>query len=649
MPTARTPEPLVRPYRFKPEQRSYARDIDTYVRPQSKQIGAPTGPTNAERLAASLRATSPILQEYFEKQEAKRKAALIAEGERLQKESGKRDWNEWVREHPEHEKYSPWVREGFEKQAAIAYGADYQTYMQELAATDESLAAMTDPAQIDEYLSEKTAEYMRDKLGHLNDRAVQQQFIAFANETRAAIGSQFMDKRLTEQLNEKTQMYQTAVVKLADSFTVGNMETLITADDATVDMMAAQLAAQLSMHAQNTILDVSNPKRVNDATIEAAFTWYNGVAPEYEEFAQKVIENLTGRDGAKLLGIVRYQEGWEQVKKQKFNDMIQQERNAVFLEQRQEEENIEAARAEYYDRIAANPLADHTQLVLEAGDKYGTRAQEVIRGWASACFSGASQRYNFFKSDNRGRGSTENAVREYSLFSRGMDGLLSEAEISAAVAENIISAKEGIMLREQIKNPNPEETAIITATMRTTLNAAGLPEKSSDYTSADLDKSFKIESDYRHELLLFKMEFKTENGRAPTREEVQQHFVKFADEQNRLIEAEEQARLKREAQDTAYLEDLTKRAKTLSFTPEQFDWIMNDYQRKGASSVISTLRAASGPIISRMTDTDFIIEAARRSGISADELVSRYGIVIPRNRQNAIDLLYNNTQQGETK
>ena len=67
MPTARTPEPLVRPYRFKPEQRSYARDIDTYVRPQSKQIGAPTGPTRAERLAASLRATSPILQKRLER------------------------------------------------------------------------------------------------------------------------------------------------------------------------------------------------------------------------------------------------------------------------------------------------------------------------------------------------------------------------------------------------------------------------------------------------------------------------------------------------------------------------------------------------------------------------------------------------------
>lgn len=625
MPTARTPEPLVRPYRFKPEQRSYARDIDTYVRPQSKQIGAPTGPTNAERLAASLRATSPILQEYFEKQEARRRAELMAQGERLQKESGKRDWNEWIREHPEHEKYSPWLREGFEKQAAIAYGADFQNHMQELAATDETLAAMTDPAQIDEYLSEKTAEYMRDKLGHLNDRAVQQQFIGFANETRAAIGSQFVDRRLTEQLNEKYQAYQTGVVNIADSFTVGNMETLITADDATVNMMAAQLAAQLSMHAQNTILDVSNPKRVNDATIEAAFTWYNGVAPEYEEFAQKVIENLTGRDGAKLLGIVRYQEGWEQVKKQKFNDMIQQERNRVWLESEQERANVDAARTEYYDRIAANPLADHTNLVLEAGDKYGAEAQEVIRGWAAACFSGASQRYNFFKSSSGSGGSTRDAIRVYSLFSRAADGLLSEADISAAVADGTLTAKEGIALREQIKNPNPEEMAIITATMRTALNAAGLPEKPSDYTSADLDKSFKIESDYRHELLLFKMEFKTENDRAPTREEIQQHFVKFADEQNRLIEAEEQARLKREEKQKAEEEAFTKRLTSYNLTPNDFTRLLNDYRNNGSNSLLAKIKAADR-IGQGMTDTAYLQMLGIRSGISPQTLTQQYGI-----------------------
>lgn len=624
-----TPEPLVRDYRFKARQNSYARDIDTYVRPQQRQIAAPTGPTEAERLALSLRELSPILQNYLEKQENRKKAELIAEGERLQKESAVKDWNEYVRQHPEHEKYNPWLREGFEKQAVIAYGADFKTYMQETVATDETLAAMTDPAQIDEYLSEKTAEYMRNNLGHLNDRAVQQQFTAFANQTRAAIASQFVNKRLDEQLKEKYDAYQTGVINIADSFIVGNMETLTTADDATVDAMAAQLAAQLSIHAENTILDVSNPKRVNDATIEAALTWLSSLAPEYFDFGQQVVENLTGRDGAKLIGVARYQKAYEEVKKNTWSAYMQKERDRAWLENEEERKWANAAADEYYETIAANPLADHTSLVIEAGHKYGPLAQERVRSWASANFSAASARYNFFKNSAGQGGADYDDVKAYLLLQRAADGELTETEILDAVRDNIFTPKEAIFLREQAKNPNPEETVILKAAMNTTFNAAGLPEKAAEYTSDDLKTVYSIEADYRHELMLYKMEYRSKNGSSPGREEIQQHFIKYAEEKNKAVMEAEQARLKREQEAKAYEEDLEKRAKTLNFTSEQFHRLMNDYLKNGSSSVITQLKASSGALATRLSDETFIIELARRSGVPLNELTARYGITPP--------------------
>lgn len=613
MPTARTPEPLVRPYRFKPEQRSYARDIDTYVRPQSKQIGAPTGPTRAERLAASLRATSPILQEYFEKQEAKRKAALIAEGERLQKESGKRDWNEWVREHPEHEKYSPWVREGFEKQAAIAYGADYQTYMQELAATDENLAAMTDPAQIDEYLSAKTAEYMRDKLGHLNDRAVQQQFMGFVNQTQTAIASQFMDKRLTEQLNEKYQAYQTGVVNLADAFTVGNMETLITADDAAVDAMAAQLAAQLSMHAQNTILDVSNPKRVNDATIEAAFTWYNGVAPEYEEFAQKVIENLTGRDGAKLLGIVRYQEGWEKVKRDKLDDLIRQDTIQRNLEERQEKDMIEAVEEQYGPIIDANPTADHSRLIAQISREVSPKAADALRRRAIA-----ARQY----SDNYASGGAirdkHAAVARLSMMLDAQEGLLTTEKAFAEVYNGTLSPETAASLLAISKNPRPDEAKMLTGLKNDAANAAQITDF---YVKCDMED--EIDGEY----IRYRTDYHKENGRWPTYDEVRRHMLPYVAERTKTLAAEQQARNEAQAQQDKFnkklQQDLDKQ-KT-AYTPEQFAVLMDEYKRLGANSRLMKLKAENN-LGQNLTENAFIQMIGVASGISPQTLTNQYGI-----------------------
>lgn len=616
MPTARTPEPLVRPYRFKPEQRSYARDIDTYVRPQSKQIGAPTGPTRAERLAASLRATSPILQEYFEKQEAKRKAALIAEGERLQKESGKRDWNEWVREHPEHEKYSPWVREGFEKQAAIAYGADYQTYMQELAATDENLAAMTDPAQIDEYLSAKTAEYMRDKLGHLNDRAVQQQFMGFVNQTQTAIASQFMDKRLTEQLNEKYQAYQTGVVNLADAFTVGNMETLITADDATVEAMAAQLAAQLSMHAQNTILDVSNPKRVNDATIEAAFTWYNGVAPEYEEFAQKVIENLTGRDGAKLLGIVRYQEGWEKVKRDKLDDLIRQEQRQVYLEEREEQRVVEEVIDKYVGTIYNNPTADHTALIAQANAEGGYKAAEKLRAIASAA-RGYSDNY---ASGSATRNKGIDAIARYNLRIAADQGTLTETMLITAMHDNLIGPDEAWNLRQISKNPSPEQTKLVDTLTNNMCQAAGVD-------SLDYDTIFQLDDEMTDVHLRYRADFLKENGRQPTFDEVRRYMASYATERTKTLSVEQETKRKAREEKQAFDDELTKQFsnKAVAYTPEQFAVLMDEYKRLGANSRLMKLKAENN-LGQNLTENAFIQMIGVASGISAQTLTNQYGI-----------------------
>ena len=487
--------------------------------------------------------------------------------------------------------------------------------MQELAATDENLAAMTDPAQIDEYLSAKTAEYMRDKLGHLNDRAVQQQFMGFVNQTQTAIASQFMDKRLTEQLNEKYQAYQTGVVNLADAFTVGNMETLITADDAAVEAMAAQLAAQLSMHAQNTILDVSNPKRVNDATIEAAFIWYNGVAPECEEFAQKVIENLTGRDGAKLLGIVRYQEGWEKVKRDKLDDLIRQEQRQVYLEEREEQRVVEEVIDKYAGTIYNNPTADHTALIAQANVEGGYKAAEKLRAIASAA-RGYSDNYAGDGTRNDGAAN----VARLMLMIRASNGDLTDTELISAVHDGLASPESAYKLRQVMKNPRPDETSLVDTLAVSAWKTAGIPE-------TDFNKQWEIAQDFHNEYIRYRVDFQKDNGRYPSFDEVRQHMFPFADTRIKTLTTEQQARNEAQAQQDKFNEKLQQdldKQKT-AYTPEQFAVLMDEYKRLGANSRLMKLKAENN-LGQNLTENAFIQMIGVASGISPQTLTNQYGI-----------------------
>ena len=96
---------------------------------QERYIAPPSVRSNLESLAYALRGTSPILEKHFRDKEAARQQELIAEGERLQKETGKLDFAEALKEHPEYEKYSPYLQEGFEKQKAIVLGVQYNQYL----------------------------------------------------------------------------------------------------------------------------------------------------------------------------------------------------------------------------------------------------------------------------------------------------------------------------------------------------------------------------------------------------------------------------------------------------------------------------------------------------------------------------------------
>ena len=176
------PRPLTQIALNQTAPRSYARDIDTYVRPSGREIARPVGESRAEQLARSLRTLSPIFEKYLSDREAAAREAAIAEGMRIQKENNFKSWDEYRRQHPEADKYNPYLREGFEKQLAVMRSIEYGRYMAELRETDPTYLLITDAAVADAYLRSKGAEWIKANTADLNDRAIREGFLNNVNQ-----------------------------------------------------------------------------------------------------------------------------------------------------------------------------------------------------------------------------------------------------------------------------------------------------------------------------------------------------------------------------------------------------------------------------------------------------------------------------------
>ena len=437
MPTAKTPEPLVRAYRFKPEQRSYARDIDTYVKPQGKQIAAPTGPTRAERLAASLRGLSPILEKYFTDREEQRQKELSAAGERAQKENVKKNWLDYLRDNPEAEKYGPYFREGYEKQEAILRGVEYNQYLTELRTTDKAYAAIKDPQEAGAYLRAKGAEWLKKNAADINDRAVQEYLLTAVNQSDSYHTAQGTDERLDEMVQKKTDMFQTVVSSAVEEMTARGEPV-------------EQQAAMISAHIQNTILDGTAPAKVNDAAIDALTELMQRKAREGDmngaAGAKAVLEHLQGRDGAPLSKIMRYRsaidDAWEKVGDEAYAQ-ISRDRQ---LKEWEREDAAREVREKYAAEIYANPTKDYSALLASVAAESGPDAAKALEGDIGTAL-GYQRAHRAYLKGEAGT-ETDNKKLKNSLLALSYIRPLTDSESTAlaeagATASQVMNARSG--------------------------------------------------------------------------------------------------------------------------------------------------------------------------------------------------------------
>ena len=503
MTQAKSPDPLVRPAHFKPDIKSYVRDIDTYVKPQERYIAPPSVRSNLESLAYALRGTSPILEKHFRDKEAARQQELIAEGERLQKETGKLDFAEALKEHPEYEKYSPYLQEGFEKQKAIVLGVQYNQYLTELRMTDQELAQIQDPSEASAYLQQKGSEWIKVNAADVNDRAVQQYLLTAVNESNNYQTSQTTEARLNERVQAKTDMFQTAISASVE-------ETLL--HDGSPD----ELAGQVSAHIDNTILDGMNPSKANNAAVDALISLMQRKAKEGDMKSatgvKTVLENLKGHAGASLSKIIRYRTAidtaWEKVGDEAYQQIARDRQ----LKAWEKEDAIQEVRDKHAAEIWASPTKDYTGLLANVSKEYGPDAAKELAGDIGTALSYQQRHKTYLKSLTSGStvAAGHKQIKE-SLIALSYARPLTDSECGilaevGGTAQQVMNAKYGRNVKDDGLSKKANDIAMKV-----------INKKEADYGVADYELRQSIRGEILADLSEYREGYHTEHGRLPSK------------------------------------------------------------------------------------------------------------------------------------
>lgn len=365
-----TPAPLIQRSFIRTSSRSYTRDIDTYIKPQQRIIAPPPESNEAMRLAVALRDLSPKLQEFLAKQEQATREATIAEGMRIQKENNFKSWDEYRREHPEADKYNPYLREGFEKQLAIVRSIDYRRYMTELRETDPTYLQITDAAKADAYLRSKGAEWIKANTADLNDIAIKEGFLNNINQIDNYNTYQTTEKKLEELAQARSEQFQSVI-------------SMSVEDDLNTDPFSAEIVSRdVSAYINMSIAEGMNPREANDIAVNALISLMERKAKDGDLIGaagvRRVLEGLKGHEGAPLANIARYHaaiaEAWDSVGEESYQQ-INRDRQ---LRKWQKEDALDEVRDKYGAEVWKNPTADYSSLLAEIASSYGSETAALF-------------------------------------------------------------------------------------------------------------------------------------------------------------------------------------------------------------------------------------------------------------------------------
>lgn len=513
-------QPLVRSARFKAEQRSYARDIDTYVRPQGKELASPSGRTSAESLAYALREYSPIFKEHFAKKERERQQALIAEGERLQKETGLRTWAEVARERPEYVKYSPYLREGFERQRALVLGMEYNRYIAELRTTDETLAQIQDPTEANSYLQQKGAEWIKANSANINDRAVQQYLLPLVNEYDKYHTSQITESRLDGLVQAKTDAFQTSIsMGVEDSLHLGQSPE--------------EVGVLVGEHINNTILDGSNPAQTNTAAVDSLLNLMQRKASEGDiktaTGVKAVLENLKGRDGAPIAKIMRYRKAidtaWEKVGEEAFQQTARDRQ----LKAWEREDALQEVRDKYGAEIWKVPTANRTALLAQVAKDYGSEVAKAFSNDIAEALSYQRQYKAYSESVTSGNAGYSKQIKD-TLIALSYKRPLTDEECnilasSGATVQQVMNARQGKNVQDDGTYKQADEIA------RKIIN-----KSEADYSVSDYEQRRMLRGAFLTDLNDYRDAYHEQHGRLPSKLEERDHadilLIRYKKQQN---------------------------------------------------------------------------------------------------------------------
>lgn len=428
---------------------------------------------------------------------------------RIQKENNFKSWDEYRKQHPEANKYNPYLREGFEKQLAIVRSIEYGRYMAELRETDPTYLQITDAAEADAYLRSRGAEWIKVNTADLNDRAIKEGFLNNVNQIDEYNTYQTTEKKLEELAQARTENFQRVV-----SMGVEN--------DLNNDPYSAEKVSEsVSAYIETSIKEGMTPREANDTAVNALISLMERKAKDGDLIGaagvRRVLEGLKGHEGASLANIARYRsaiaEAWDNVGEEAYQQ-ISRERQ---LRKWQKEDALEEVRDKYGATVWANPSADYSGLLAEVARDYGSETASDFQKDISTALNYQKSR-NTYRKSLTGGSVSDNAAVKNSLLALSHVRPLTDDE-SALLAQaggtaiQVMNARFG----KNVKDDGTRDKARSIATQL-------IGKDTADFNVEDLEKRRALSGKILTDLAQFREDFHAQNNRLPSKHEEADFF-----------------------------------------------------------------------------------------------------------------------------
>ena len=378
-----TPDALYKAYRSEPGLRPVAQPVDTFV----KSYADPSAGSELTQLAQALEGLQPQLNQYFDKKREEATEAELAEGRKAY-ETNKLQWQEYLKQHPEHRGFSPHFQKGYRgmylREQARKYVAELNDAYNKGATIDidgkqVDVRTIEDASGFENWKASFTRDWYSTHLSDIAPTEFNESFLPIAEEGGASLTSSHVRQRAAaydaayqDKFSNEIMEYATGLTDLPEFDTAeGRLQSL------------QQIGTFITEKTNTAITEGLLPQEANNLAVDAIIKAAGAVGGEE---GMQLLESLQhAKAGTGVLGkIGKYAVALDGAKEKIADDYMNLELKKIQYEKAIKLQQTSEIMDKVFPQMWDNPQADWTPIISQLSKEHGWQIGDELKDTLSS-------------------------------------------------------------------------------------------------------------------------------------------------------------------------------------------------------------------------------------------------------------------------